>query len=79
MAVHPDLFSQFPREKAVNENSLKRLNSYLDTLEGQDQAVPTTPLRRPEPINLTFFIHPKFDQVASAGKHRLIDLVFTGV
>ncbi|EEB16765.1 conserved hypothetical protein [Pediculus humanus corporis] len=30
--VHPDLFGQFPEERAINENSLKLLSSYLETL-----------------------------------------------
>ncbi|XP_029308049.1 T-cell activation inhibitor, mitochondrial isoform X2 [Cottoperca gobio] len=32
-AVHPDFFGQHPREREVNENSLKRLNGYLDHLQ----------------------------------------------
>ncbi|KFM78448.1 hypothetical protein X975_17264, partial [Stegodyphus mimosarum] len=31
-AVHPDLFYQFPKEKEINENSLKQLNFYLETV-----------------------------------------------
>ncbi|KAF7650860.1 hypothetical protein LDENG_00119620 [Lucifuga dentata] len=32
-AVHPDFFGQYPREREVNENSLKRLNGYLENLQ----------------------------------------------
>ncbi|XP_066290678.1 T-cell activation inhibitor, mitochondrial-like [Branchiostoma lanceolatum] len=32
-AVHPDLFGQFPREKKVNESSLKQLNGYLESIQ----------------------------------------------
>ena len=31
-AVHPDLFEQHPRERDVNENSLKQLNNYIETI-----------------------------------------------
>ncbi|GBN72455.1 T-cell activation inhibitor, mitochondrial [Araneus ventricosus] len=31
-AVHPDLFYRFPKEKAINENSLKQMNFYLETI-----------------------------------------------
>lgn len=67
MAVHPDLFSQFPREKAANEESLKRLNSYLDALENQDHVIHNTQ-RRPQPINLIFFIHPKATRLTNPSK-----------
>ncbi|NXO02276.1 TCAIM protein, partial [Rhinopomastus cyanomelas] len=32
-AVHPDFFGQHPKEREVNENSLKRLNGYLENLQ----------------------------------------------
>ncbi|XP_062321080.1 T-cell activation inhibitor, mitochondrial [Osmerus eperlanus] len=32
-AVHPDFFGQHPKEREVNENSLKRLNGYLESLQ----------------------------------------------
>ncbi|KAM6893381.1 T-cell activation inhibitor, mitochondrial [Xenentodon cancila] len=48
-AVHPDFFGQHPREREVNENSLKRLNAYLENLQ--------KPGRRPvQPLKLTFYI-----------------------
>jgi hypothetical protein len=31
-AVHPDLFQQHPQERDTNENSLKQLNGYIETL-----------------------------------------------
>lgn len=31
-AVHPDLFQQHPQERDTNENSLKQLHNYLETL-----------------------------------------------
>ncbi|XP_068616442.1 T-cell activation inhibitor, mitochondrial [Brachionichthys hirsutus] len=49
LAVHPDFFGQHPREREVNENSLKRLNSYLDSLQ--------KPGSRPlQPVKLTFYV-----------------------
>uniref|UniRef100_A0A8C6IQQ4 Uncharacterized protein n=1 Tax=Melopsittacus undulatus TaxID=13146 RepID=A0A8C6IQQ4_MELUD len=32
-AVHPDFFGQHPKEREINENSLKRLNGYLENLQ----------------------------------------------
>ncbi|KAM4735127.1 T-cell activation inhibitor, mitochondrial isoform 1-T2 [Anableps anableps] len=48
-AVHPDFFGQFPREREVNENSLKRLNGYLENLQK-----PGSNLVRP--VELTFYV-----------------------
>ena len=61
LAVHPDLFPQHPRERSTNEDSLKKLNSYLDALMvsgcGQESTVTPAALAvRPKPIQLTFFI-----------------------
>uniref|UniRef100_UPI00398EB68A T-cell activation inhibitor, mitochondrial isoform X1 n=2 Tax=Pristiophorus japonicus TaxID=55135 RepID=UPI00398EB68A len=48
-AVHPDFFGQYPREREVNENSLKRLNSYLECMQ--------RPGHRPlHPTQLTFYV-----------------------
>ncbi|XP_061571210.1 T-cell activation inhibitor, mitochondrial-like [Cololabis saira] len=48
-AVHPDFFGQHPREREVNENSLKRLNAYLENLQ--------KPVRSSvQPLKLTFYI-----------------------
>ncbi|GFT79391.1 t-cell activation inhibitor, mitochondrial [Nephila pilipes] len=44
-AVHPDLFYQFPKEKEINENSLKQMNYYLETIL---KNLPT------DPVSLTF-------------------------
>ena len=64
LAVHPDLFPQHPRERSTNEDSLKKLNSYLDALVvvsgcgqgGSTTAHITRQAVRPKPIQLTFFI-----------------------
>ena len=57
LAIHPDLFTQFPYERATNEDSLKKLNSYLDALESEcGQNHSTSSSLRPKPIQLTFFI-----------------------
>ncbi|XP_075068495.1 T-cell activation inhibitor, mitochondrial-like [Mixophyes fleayi] len=48
-AVHPDFFGQHPREREVNENSLKRLNGYLENLQKPG-------LRSHKPAQLTFYI-----------------------
>lgn len=37
-AVHPDLFEQHPTERDVNENSLKQLNNYIETILHQKPA-----------------------------------------
>ncbi|KAK7115132.1 T-cell activation inhibitor, mitochondrial-like [Littorina saxatilis] len=39
--VHPDLFGQFPMERAVNEDSLKRLSEYVTSLQVSGRARPT--------------------------------------
>ncbi|XP_047667626.1 T-cell activation inhibitor, mitochondrial isoform X2 [Tachysurus fulvidraco] len=48
-AVHPDFFGQHPREREVNENSLKRLNGYLENLQKPG-------FRSVKPTNLTFYL-----------------------
>jgi len=51
--VHPDLFGKYPREQRLNENALKTLKSYVDTLvsaAGRD---------KPNPARLTFFVKPR--------------------
>ncbi|XP_023233406.1 T-cell activation inhibitor, mitochondrial-like isoform X1 [Centruroides sculpturatus] len=40
-AVHPDLFWQYPKEKEINENSLKQLNEFLETLIKNHPNYPT--------------------------------------
>ncbi|KAG8239788.1 hypothetical protein J437_LFUL019383, partial [Ladona fulva] len=46
-SVHPDLFGQHPTERAINENSLKQLNAYIEHLQMKR---PTTP------ANLCFYL-----------------------
>ncbi|XP_077577531.1 T-cell activation inhibitor, mitochondrial [Stigmatopora nigra] len=53
-AVHPDFFGQYPREREVNENSLKRLNGYLENLQKPG-------LRSVQPIKLTFYVRETKD------------------
>ncbi|XP_015254584.1 PREDICTED: T-cell activation inhibitor, mitochondrial [Cyprinodon variegatus] len=48
-AVHPDFFGQYPREREVNENSLKRLNGYLENLQKPGSKVV-------RPVKLTFYV-----------------------
>ncbi|XP_069586135.1 T-cell activation inhibitor, mitochondrial isoform X1 [Ranitomeya imitator] len=48
-AVHPDFFGQHPREREVNENSLKRLNGYLENIQKPG-------LRSHKPAQLTFYV-----------------------
>lgn len=48
-AVHPDFFGQYPREREVNENSLKRLNGYLENLQKPGS-------RSVQPMKLTFYV-----------------------
>ncbi|KAF5896105.1 T-cell activation inhibitor, mitochondrial isoform X1, partial [Clarias magur] len=47
--VHPDFFGQHPREREVNENSLKRLNGYLEGLQRPG-------FRTVKPTTLTFYL-----------------------
>eukprot|EP00105_Crassostrea_gigas_P024641 XP_011444949.1 PREDICTED: T-cell activation inhibitor, mitochondrial-like isoform X2 [Crassostrea gigas] len=44
--VHPDLFGQHPKERSINEDSLKKLHQYIFALRKQENVPPT---------NLTFF------------------------
>ncbi|KAM6995586.1 T-cell activation inhibitor, mitochondrial [Tautogolabrus adspersus] len=53
-AVHPDFFGQHPREREVNENSLKRLNGYLDNLQKPGS-------RSLQPMKLTFYVRDTKD------------------
>jgi len=40
-SVHPDLFGKYPIERDINENSLKQLNSYIETLLHQKPVRPS--------------------------------------
>ncbi|KYO26971.1 T-cell activation inhibitor, mitochondrial [Alligator mississippiensis] len=51
-AVHPDFFGQHPREREINENSLKRLNGYLENIQKPGYK-PFTPTR------LTFYVRER--------------------
>ncbi|XP_069573346.1 T-cell activation inhibitor, mitochondrial isoform X1 [Brachyistius frenatus] len=53
-AVHPDFFGQHPREREVNENSLKRLNGYLENLQKPSS-------RSAQPMELTFYVRDTKD------------------
>ncbi|XP_061105670.1 T-cell activation inhibitor, mitochondrial isoform X1 [Conger conger] len=62
-AVHPDFFGQHPREREVNENSLKRLNGYLENLQKPG-------FRSLKPTKLTFYVREtteRKDDILSAG------------
>uniref|UniRef100_A0A8D0BUU4 T cell activation inhibitor, mitochondrial n=1 Tax=Salvator merianae TaxID=96440 RepID=A0A8D0BUU4_SALMN len=51
-AVHPDFFGQHPREREINENSLKRLNGYLENLQKPGS-------RSFKPTELTFYVRER--------------------
>lgn len=53
-AVHPDFFGQYPREREVNENSLKRLNGYLDNLQKPGS-------HSVQPVKFTFYVRDTKD------------------
>ncbi|KAJ7322522.1 hypothetical protein JRQ81_018809 [Phrynocephalus forsythii] len=57
-AVHPDFFGQHPREREVNENSLKRLNGYLENLQKPG-------FRSFKPTQLTFYVREKEQKPSS--------------
>ncbi|KAJ8354200.1 hypothetical protein SKAU_G00217670 [Synaphobranchus kaupii] len=62
-AVHPDFFGQHPREREVNENSLKRLNGYLENLQKPG-------VRSLKPTKLTFYVREtteRKDDILSSG------------
>ncbi|GAB1294851.1 T cell activation inhibitor, mitochondrial [Apodemus speciosus] len=60
-AVHPDFFGQHPREREVNENSLKRLSVYLENLQKPG-------FKSLKPTQLTFYIREKTAQNSSEGQ-----------
>jgi len=56
-AVHPDLFGQYPKQRAVNEESLKHFNEYISLLHAEDgESGKLTPRK------LTFYIRNKDKQ-----------------
>lgn len=60
-AVHPDFFGQHPREREINENSLKRLSVYLENLQKPG-------FKSLKPTQLTFYIREKTAQSPSEGQ-----------
>ncbi|XP_075412093.1 T-cell activation inhibitor, mitochondrial [Tenrec ecaudatus] len=70
-AVHPDFFGQHPREREVNENSLKRLSVYLENLQkpGSKSLTPT---------QLTFYVR-ETDQNPSDGQEPISAAGFRAV
>lgn len=54
-AVHPDLFGKYPRERSVNEESLKVLHEYVSSLKS-DRA------HSAQPIELIFYIRSPENQ-----------------
>jgi len=59
-AVHPDFFGQHPREREVNENSLKRLSVYLENLQKPG-------FKSLKPTQLTFYVR-ETEQNSSEGQ-----------
>ncbi|XP_029445253.1 T-cell activation inhibitor, mitochondrial isoform X2 [Rhinatrema bivittatum] len=71
-AVHPDFFGQHPREREVNENSLKRLNGYLENLQKPG-------FRSFKPTQLTFYVreteqHSESQESLSAPGFRTVSI-----
>lgn len=62
-SVHPDLFGQHPNERTVNENSLKQLSSYLETIQHR---------RTARPISLKFYLRSQ--QPSVRGAFRMVTL-----
>ncbi|KAB1264050.1 T-cell activation inhibitor; mitochondrial [Camelus dromedarius] len=61
-AVHPDFFGQHPREREVNENSLKRLSAYLENLQKPG-------FKSLKPTQLMFYVRER-DQNSSDGQEH---------
>ncbi|XP_040851207.1 T-cell activation inhibitor, mitochondrial [Ochotona curzoniae] len=70
-AVHPDFFGRHPREREVNENSLKRLSAYLENLQKPG-------FKSLKPTQLTFYIR-ETDQNLSEGQEPLSTSGFRAV
>ncbi|RZC31974.1 T-cell activation inhibitor, mitochondrial, partial [Asbolus verrucosus] len=58
--VHPDLFGQYPNQRAINENSLKQLSSIIEMLQAK---------RWIKPTSLQFYLR---DKKCEEGSFRLI-------
>lgn len=50
--VHPDLFGQYPEQRTTNEESLKHLSVFIESLKTQKSNVSL-------PTNLKFYIRDK--------------------
>ncbi|XP_069051357.1 T-cell activation inhibitor, mitochondrial isoform X4 [Lepisosteus oculatus] len=64
-AVHPDFFGQYPREREVNENSLKRLNGYLENLQKPG-------VQSLKPTRLTFYVRDTTAE-KDAAQHEILN------
>ncbi|KAK7806910.1 hypothetical protein U0070_026053 [Myodes glareolus] len=71
-AVHPDFFGQHPREREINENSLKRLSVYLENLQKPG-------FKSLKPTQLTFYIREKTAQNSSEGQEPVSTSGFRAV
>lgn len=49
-SVHPDLFGQHPRERVINENSLKQLTAFIEMVQQK---------RPVQPTKFTFYVRPQ--------------------
>ncbi|XP_066861758.1 T-cell activation inhibitor, mitochondrial isoform X4 [Kogia breviceps] len=70
-AVHPDFFGQHPREREVNENSLKRLSAYLENLQKPG-------FKSLKPTQLMFYVR-ETDQNSSDGQEHFSTSGFRAV
>nr|XP_015212551.1 PREDICTED: T-cell activation inhibitor, mitochondrial isoform X1 [Lepisosteus oculatus] len=70
-AVHPDFFGQYPREREVNENSLKRLNGYLENLQKPG-------VHSLKPTRLTFYVRDTTAE-KDAAQHEILNSGFRAV
>ncbi|OWK02717.1 TCAIM, partial [Cervus elaphus hippelaphus] len=70
-AVHPDFFGQHPREREVNENSLKRLSAYLENLQKPG-------FKSLKPTQLVFYVR-ETDQNPSDGQEHFSTSGFRAV
>ncbi|XP_057623419.1 T-cell activation inhibitor, mitochondrial isoform X2 [Chionomys nivalis] len=71
-AVHPDFFGQHPREREINENSLKRLSVYLENLQKPG-------FKSLKPTQLTFYIREKTAQNSSEDQEPISTSGFRAV
>jgi len=72
-SVHPDLFGRFPEARATNEESIKILNAYLDTLIQRPGHLRT----QQAPLALTFFLRNR-DAIGLEPKIFEISVQFKG-